>query len=132
MVRPIHFRQSVLVCSIDGDPLEVLFDVTVYGHFRGETTMRGKLIVDGAEYVSIHDLYENASDSTDSHYFQIPAENALEGTQNTIILNLYDDSFEAFSMLLRKEQELYCYYGQASSQEEAYEVWTEYGELKEE
>lgn len=117
----VKCQQNVQVWNAEGEHIEVTMDVTLHKKCIGTSEMRGKLVIDNVEYLSFSNLYEY--DSVDSYCFRIPTAYALDGTEDTIILDLQDGKFDAFRMLIYKDGKLSAYYGPATSLEEAQKIW---------
>lgn len=124
-LRPLHYRQNVCVCSLDGDVLEVEFEVTLRRFLWKSAESHGKIIIDGVEYVSMNDLYpkESIKNNAGSHMFLIPAQYAINTWENDkIVLEPIENRLDCFMLCLVRSGETNTYYGPAMSQVEAQNV----------
>lgn len=124
-LRPLHYRQNVSVCTLDGDVLEVEFEVTLHRYLWKPAESHGKIIIDGVEYVSMNDLYPKQSikNNAGSHIFLIPDQYAISTAQNDkIFLAPIEDRLDCFMLSLVRSGETDTYFGPAASQAEAQNV----------
>lgn len=104
-------HQKVSVRAEDGETKEVEFDIYLRRHLWGTAELSGKLIIGGKEYFSVRDLYPQGAYEGDGYVFRIAADYALDGTRDTVILDLYEGKLDAFRILLLESGELKAYYG---------------------
>ncbi|MBQ9140880.1 MAG: hypothetical protein IJX63_03700 [Lachnospiraceae bacterium] len=125
LLSEVKCHQNVQIWNAEGEHIDVTMDVTLHKKLFGTSEMSGKLIIDNVEYLSYSELYQYVS--VDSYLFRIPTEYALDGIQDTIILDLHDDKFDAFRMLIYTDGELSTYYGTITSleMEEVQKIWNE-------
>lgn len=80
---PLHYRQKIFACTLDGDALEVQLDVTLYRYPWKPIESHGKIIINGVEYINMNDLYAKGSvKNEDRHIFLIPSQDALDAWDN--------------------------------------------------
>lgn len=113
-IRPISYQDSVKVCNSNGVTRDVEFDIVLHPKLLGGATMSGTIRVDGQEYVSVSDIYQDAFEGS-SYMFQIPADSALQANSNTVIVDLYKDGFKAYRLLILESGKLIDYYGPAQN-----------------
>lgn len=124
-LRPLHYRQKVSVCTLDGDVLEVEFEVTLRRYLWKPAESHGRIIIDGVEYVSMNDLYsrESIKNNAGSHIFLIPGQYAISTAENDqIVLAPIEDRLDYFMLSLVRSGETDTYFGPAASQVEAQKV----------
>ena len=123
-LRPLHYQQSVFACTLEGDILEVQFDVTLCRHLGKPVESHGKVIIDSVEYVSINDLYSKESiKNTSSHIFLIPSLYPLDEWENDkIFLEPLDNSLDYFMLSFVKSEVTSTYFGPATSEVEAWNI----------
>lgn len=124
-LRPLHYREKVSVCTLEGETLEVELDVTLRRHLWGSVRSHGKIVVDGVEYINMNDLYskDTLKKQAGSHIFLIPSPYALDTWNNDrIYLEPVEDRFNQFLLSFVKSGEMTTFFGPAASQEEAWEV----------
>lgn len=124
-LRPLHYRQNVSVCTLDGDVLEVEFEVTLRRYLWKPVESHGKIFIDGVEYVSMNDLYPKQSikNSAGSHIFLIPDQYAINMAQNDqIFLAPIEDRLDCFMLSLVRSGETDTYFGPAASRAEAQNI----------
>lgn len=113
-IRPISYQDSVKVCNSNGVTRDVEFDIVLHPKLLGGATMSGTIRVDGQEYVSVSDIYQDAFEGS-SYMFQIPTDSALQANSNTVIVDLYKDGFKAYRLLILESGKLIDYYGPAQN-----------------
>ncbi|MCJ8007080.1 hypothetical protein ACFFF5_06200 [Lederbergia wuyishanensis] len=134
---PIHINKSVSLSTLDGSKqAEAKIDVTWHRYFFSPTELKGTIILDGTEYVSINKLinvqYGNGFfDQLPSKFrnernvvdFVIPQKNMAEPTKEDIRIGGVGDKFEVIFLIVSKDREdLYEFYGPAKTSEEAHNV----------
>ncbi len=120
LFRPISYQAETTVCSLSGQALPVEFDITLHKYPLGSNKITGQIILNGKEYISVSDLYPNHQIS--SYVFHIPTGNAIENWENTIILDLYKNSFDYYVLYVMEPDNSCAYYGPASSLQEVEEI----------
>lgn len=124
-LRPLHYSQKASVCTLDGNVLEVEFEVTLRRYLWKPVESHGRIIIDGVEYVSMNDLYskESIKNNAGSHVFLIPDQYAINTAQNDqIFLAPIEDRLDCFMLSLVRSGETNTYFGPAASQVEAQKV----------
>lgn len=125
LLHPLHYRQRVSVCTLEGETLEVELDVTLRRHLWGSVRSHGKIVVDSVEYINMNDLYskDTLKNQAGSHVFLIPSPYALDTWNNDrIYLEPVEDRFDRFLLSFVKSGEITTFFGPATSQEKAWEV----------
>lgn len=120
-LRPLHYQQKISVCTLEGDVLEVHFDITLRRYFWKPMESHGKIIIDGVEYINMNDLYSKSSlKNNGSHIFLIPSQYALDSWDNDrIYLNPIDNRLDGFMFSFVKSGDIFTYFGPADSQDAA-------------
>lgn len=100
-VWPRRINKSLTLYTYEGDAsIEVTFDGTLHRHLRKEMDFRGKIVIDGEEYVNLDGV---------RNYFAIPAPYALD-IKNMALISFSGESFEDISItLIRDENFDGCY-----------------------
>ncbi len=110
-LRPVHFKGSRTVCTIEGQTAQVEFDVTFYKHLWKSSKMKGTMTVNNKEYRSVRPDY------SDTIWFDpVPVNKPFE---NYIMFFKQEDDLERFNYVLRDGDESCIYFGPAATAGEA-------------
>lgn len=94
-VWPRRINKSLTLYTYEGDAsIEVTFDGTLHRHLRKEMDFRGKIVIDGEEYVNLDGI---------RNYFVIPAPYALD-IKNMALIGFSGESFEDISITLIRDE----------------------------
>lgn len=132
-LRPLHYRQKVFACTLDGDVIEVELEVTLRRHLWKSVESQGKITIDGVEYVSMNDLYpkDSINNCAGSHIFLIPDRYAIDTWENDkVFLEPIENRLDYFMLSLVRSGETGTYFGPAASQAEAQNVSEKWQRVK--
>lgn len=95
-VWPRRINKSLTLYTQEGDAsIEASFDGTLHRHLRKEMDFRGKIVIDGEEYVNLNGI---------RNYFTIPAVSAYEMAKNDkVLISFSGKSFEDISIFCKKD-----------------------------
>lgn len=95
---PRRINKSLTLYTYEGDAsIEATFDGTLHRHLRKEMDFRGKIVIDGEEYVNLDGI---------RNYFVIPAVSAYELAENDKVLISFfsGESFEDISIVFEGDE----------------------------
>lgn len=100
-VWPRRINKGLILYNYKGDAsIEVKLDGTLHRHLRKEKEFRGKIVIDGVEYVSQERVGLNV--------FVVPTHSVLD--KNCLAwIDFSDDSFEDISISLRRGENFETY-----------------------
>lgn len=124
-------QKSMKLCSLDGTTIEAVFDVRWQRHLLRPTELKGTIIVDGLEYISLQDtnaglksdtLIEAIRKKWDGYvikWFMLPTNDAMDIHENRILVEEGNRKFDTVVLLVTKDGETITYYGPAETMDEA-------------
>lgn len=113
--RKVKFQETVFACSYEGETISATFDVELWKYWYMEDEMHGSITVGDMVYVSGIDEYPRENWQIDDHIFLVPVNYGLDWLDNYIEIDLVGNSFDAFRMILKKDETYKAYYGPAEN-----------------
>lgn len=144
--RPLRYSGSYTACTLEGDTIQVEFEVVLHRGLWNGDKLTGRILVDGREFVSVRDLIRGSHASVDvlesntRFEFYLPALNLWESfSGDEVILDLTergrfdnfaiitiiktnDFSLDSFPENGTTQAETHLYYGPADSRAEAEDI----------
>lgn len=105
---PTKMQKNAMACSMDGEVIEVEFDLVRQRHLFGDEDLEGSITIGGVRY-----------DNCDGPVFAPYGFTAIE---NSVTVFYYDENLDVFWLHLSNEEKNETYYGEATNPEEVQEV----------
>lgn len=134
---PLEKKESMTMCSLEGETIEVIFDVAWYRYLFAPTELKGIITVDGVVYEVwetnrhnsfIDNIKDKVSNAKYTPMFVLESEtNALEYFYNSIHIWMNEDSdFENFKksyIFFNRDGVSEEFFGPANTKEEAQQIY---------
>lgn len=138
--RPLRYSGSYTACTLEGDTIQVEFDVVLHRGLWNGDKLTGRILVDGREFVSVRDLVRGSNASVDvlksntSFQFYMPTLNLWDSFRGDEVMLILTErgQFDNFVITTinkpnefsttpygSAQAETYLYFGPADSQAEA-------------
>lgn len=131
-LTPVKKNISTSLCSINGDQINVIFNISWHRHIARPTELRGTITIDEIVYYSIHEtntiindgkfldkLIKKLRNETLIQWFVISTNNAFDIHNNNIRVIQIDKDFNTVYMTVVRDGILTAYYGPAETAKEA-------------
>lgn len=135
-LQPIKRNLSMTLCSLDGEQIDVTFDVTWHRYLLAPTILEGTIQVNGETYYSVKNqngrtvgelsffegLKKKIKDVREIPRFVRQEDGPMEWSSNCIRLSLLEKDFTQVDVVIIRDDEMTVYYGPAKTAEEAKEI----------
>lgn len=131
-LTPVKKNISRSLCSMDGDQINVTFNISWHKHIARPTELWGTITIDEIVYDSIHDtnfeikngnfldnLIRKLRNETPIQWFGIPTNNAFDIHNNHIQIIQLNRDFNIIYMMVTRDGISTTYYGPAETVKEA-------------
>lgn len=126
-----NVQKSMNLCSLDGNTIEAEFSIQWKRHLFRPMELKGTIVVDGLEYISLQDT--NASLKSDTmieairkkrdgyivKWFVLPTNEPMDIHKNRVWVAEADREFDTVVLLLTKDGKTITYYGPADTIDDA-------------
>lgn len=135
LIIPYKNKKIVTMYSLDGDKIQVEFNLNWRSVILNYIGIRGDIVIDGQKYISLNDTNLSSNQKSFMYNFLSLVKNEKISTmfyiENFSPIGIFDNfvdllyvnkDFTNISILVKNKESVMVYYGPASSIEDAYEI----------